>query len=50
MFEDSNTIITIILISVAAIIPGWLIRIWLYRIEVRRVIEKMSGQAPQEKK
>lgn len=49
MFEHSNTIITILLIALAAIIPGWLIRIWLYRIELRRVIEKM-GQANQEKK
>jgi hypothetical protein len=50
MFEDSNVIITIILIALAAIIPGWLIRIWLYRIELRQVIEKMAEKVAQEKK
>jgi hypothetical protein len=50
MFETSNIIVTIILIALAAIVPGWLIRIWLYRIELRRVIEKMTAQANEEKK
>jgi hypothetical protein len=50
MFETSNIIVTIILIALAAIVPGWLIRIWLYRIELRRAIEKMTAQANEEKK
>ncbi|HWP57105.1 MAG TPA: hypothetical protein VNL14_04345 [Candidatus Acidoferrales bacterium] len=50
MLDNPGIVITIVLIAVAAIVPGWLLRIWIYRIELRRVIEKMAARANEEKK
>jgi len=48
MFNDPGVITTIIIIAFIAIIPGWLIRIWLTRIELRQIMDRMTAQGKRE--
>jgi hypothetical protein len=50
MLEDPRFVVTIIIIALVAIIPGWLIRIWLNRIELRRTVERIAAQAKKEER
>ncbi len=48
MFDDPGVITTILIIALIAIIPGWLIRIWLTRIELRQIMDRMTTREKKE--